>query len=127
MKKYAYLILNEDGTINLVEKDTHYMELKELYVSCNCETIDIVKSGAFESILMCVDDCGLLNESEFNPIATMLYQNTPIAGKVVVGTSDSPLDSDEPDMYAMKLSTAKALKKMLEFLYEEAKDKHILD
>lgn len=90
------LKLPADGSLNAIpEEIPDKLEVLQEYVAGNIEivTLDRALDGS-SSLIMIVNDCGLIEGLPVNPIATVLYQayfyaETAICGNVIVCSADS--------------------------------------
>lgn len=115
-KEYAGLVIEPDNCIKLIEFDSPYLELNDLYKHANCDTIQIIRT-INPKWLMVIDDNGKLLRKPANPMATSLYYAYPydfIVGTVFIGTNELPCIGDEPDVFAMKYDDAVALFNVLQ-------------
>lgn len=118
-KKYAWLIISQDGPIGIVPQDGIDIELKDLQsaVGCGGGFIEIVAPQVFQYInpflRLVVDDMGLYKEEcRLNLLASALYCGD-IVGDVVVCTTFNPDPYAEPDVYAMEFDEAMKLRDRL--------------
>jgi hypothetical protein len=115
-KKYAWLIISQDGNLGIVPQDEINLELKDLQsaVGVGGGFIEIVAPKMFQFInpylRMVVDDMGLYKEEcKLNVLASALYCGD-IVGDVVVCTTFNPDPYAEPDVYAMEFEDALKLR-----------------
>lgn len=118
-KKYAWLIISQDGPIGIVPQDEINLELKDLQsaVGVGGGFIEIVAPQMFQYInpflRLVVDDMGLYKEEcRLNLLASALYCGD-IVGDVVVCTTFNPDPYAEPDIYAMPFDEAMKLRDRL--------------
>ncbi len=117
-KKYAYIVISEDGKLELVYKDTPNLELKECYEKVNCRTIEVVhpmlEELNEENLILIVDEDGKLKRKTMNIIASMLFNHPMdvIVGKCILCTEICE-EEEDTDLYAMPSTLAEEYYKSL--------------
>lgn len=114
-KKYAWLIISQDGNLGIVPQDSIDLELKDLQSAVG-GYVEVVYPQIFRQwnpyLRMLVDENGLFKDYGLNLLASCLYGHD-IVGDVVLCTTWNPDSMAEPDVYAMEFDEALKLKERL--------------
>ena len=94
-KNIVVFKLLADGSLKVIpEEILDNLETLQEYVGGNIEIVTLSREPDGSSLVMIVNDCGLIDELPVNPLATVLYQGyfnaeTVICGNAIVCAADS--------------------------------------
>jgi len=90
MYGYFYVIAPGDGEIKKVKTSKTHVSCEDCYRFIGCDLVQMVMFKIGKTYCMILDEEGKLTGSEYNELATILYNNPYdfIVGKVVITKTD---------------------------------------